>query len=348
MAELPPQERLQLSEAEKANICFVSGEGNPELAAKVADGVGVEQGEITTTWHKDREPLVRIEETINEKHVVLFQSHLRQDGRSPSDLFMQTLGMIDSAAAGSPSRIILAVPYMFGARSDQEHERREAVFAKVAMFALKNLRSEEGVKRTILTIDHHAPNAVREYPSSFNISAQGLIGKRIKSIMDENPDEEYVVLSPDEGHLKAVRGQANKLGLDVIPMEKVKDKTGGVHRPLDTILGVRGKTAIMLDDMIDTAGTLISGAEVANKSGARKIIAAATHPVYSGDAVEDLANSPIGLLIVTDSIKNLEAERKLADKQEVISIADLVGQATITASTGRGSYSALSNGSNGR
>lgn len=349
MPELAPsQQEDYLTPAEEAGIYLAVGDGNRPLGEAVAREMGIALGSLEVKWHGDGEPFARIDETITKKTAILMQSHYSANGLSPSDLFMQHLGMIKSAAARDPAAMIVASPYTFGARSEKEEERSEAAYAVVALDSLKDVARADGVKRTLVTVDHHAPSRLTNYDPAYNISVQSLIIEAFREkIVGER--EDYVLLSPDKGHTKQNSKNAKSLGLEVVDLEKVRDANDStkIWRPKSRIQKLKGKKVFVLDDMVGSANTAVSAAEVAEASGAAELYLGATHLVLPDGAIDRLDKSPFNEVFGTNTIDVAWAEREL-QKLTVLHVEKMLAKAFIRMITGRGSVSEVSAGSNGR
>jgi len=198
----------------------------------------------------------------------------------------------------------------------------------------------------IVSIDMHSAQTQATFNGPFDhLTAEPLLQAALKKRVKADPSQ-YVVVSPDGGRAKVAEEYANELGVPVVHMTKSRDKTDSskIKRP-ESLDGVSGLICLMIDDMIDTAGTLVSAAETLKRSGAASIIACATHGLFSNPALERLKNSPIDSLIVTNSVPQGHAKKALGKRLEVLSIAPLLGMTLLEVAT-RGSVSKIFNDRN--
>ena len=224
--------------------------------------------------------------------------------------------MIDAANRASAKRITAVMPYFGYARQDRKDQPRVAISAKL----VANLISVTGVDR-VLTMDLHNPSI----QGFFDIPFDHLYGSVIllDGLKKDNMDE-IVVVAPDIGSSKRARAYANRLGCDLALVDKKRSGPNQIETV--TLIGdVQGKDVVLVDDMIDTAGTLCSAAELLSQSGAREVIASCTHPILSGNAVVRIQESAIMKLIVSDTIHMPEEKRR--DMIEIYSSAPLFGEA---------------------
>mmetsp|Transcript_6648 Transcript_6648/g.16231 ORF Transcript_6648/g.16231 Transcript_6648/m.16231 type:complete len:408 (+) Transcript_6648:223-1446(+) len=292
-----------------------SGSCNEPLALEVANYLGMELGEIDIKKFADGETYVQLQESIRGCDVFLIQS------TSPpcNDNLMELLIMIDACKRASARNITAVIPYFGYARADRKASGREAITAKL----VANLLTEAGADR-VLSLDLHSLQCV----GYFDIPVDHVFGQPVllEYLLSKGfNDEELVVVSPDVGGVARARAFAKLL--NDAPLAIIdKRRTGhNVAEVMNVIGDIEGKVAIMVDDMIDTAGTITKGAEVLVNEGAKGVIACATHPVFSGPAVERLSSGCFQEVIVTNSIPPVSKPGEFP-QLTVLSVANLLGE----------------------
>ena len=287
---------------------------NRPLAEKIAEEVGVELGKSSVTQFSDGEIQVNIEESIRGCHVYVVQST-----SSPvNDNLMELLIMIDALKRASAKTINVVMPYYGYARQDRKARAREPITAKL----VANMIEKAGATR-LLTLDLHAS----QIQGFFDIPVDHLMGAPLiadyfleKGICGDD----VVVVSPDHGGVTRARKLAEFLKAPIAIIDKRRPKAN-VAEVMNIIGKVDGKTCVIIDDMIDTAGTITLAANALKEAGAKQVYASCTHPVLSGPAMQRIQDSAIEHLVVTDSIY-LTDERKI-DKIDEISVGELMGDA---------------------
>ncbi|MGM0165219.1 ribose-phosphate pyrophosphokinase 1 [Enterococcus sp. AZ135] len=287
---------------------------NRPLAEKIAEEVGVELGKSSVNQFSDGEIQVNIEESIRGCHVYVVQST-----SSPvNDNLMELLIMIDALKRASAKTINVVMPYYGYARQDRKARAREPITAKL----VANMIEKAGATR-LLTLDLHAS----QIQGFFDIPVDHLMGAPLiadyfleKGICGDD----VVVVSPDHGGVTRARKLAEFLKAPIAIIDKRRPKAN-VAEVMNIIGKVDGKTCVIIDDMIDTAGTITLAANALKEAGAKKVYASCTHPVLSGPAMQRIQDSAIEHLVVTDSIY-LSDERKI-DKIDEISVGELMGDA---------------------
>jgi ribose-phosphate pyrophosphokinase len=275
------------------------GRTSGELAAKIAGKLGLDLGQVTLKTFTDGEVYCRYEESIRGADVFLVQSTCanEQEGMSPNDALMELLTMADAAQGASAHRIIAVMPWYGYARQDKKSSPREPITARIVAKALEAV----GVDR-VLTMDLHAG----QVQGFFHIPVDHMTAMPMLTQWFADQDfgsEELVIVSPDAGRVKVARNFARKLGTHWAVMEK--ERPAQQVAEIGYVVGdVKGKTAVLTDDMIDTAGTLCAAARTVLEEGAARVIASATHAVFSGPAYERLAYEASGIdrIVVTDTI----------------------------------------------
>ncbi|MGX7419952.1 ribose-phosphate diphosphokinase [Carnobacterium gallinarum] len=287
---------------------------NRPLAEKIAKEVGVELGKLSVDQFSDGEIRINIEESIRGDHVYIVQST-----SSPvNDNLMELLIMIDALKRASAKTINLVIPYYGYARQDRKARSREPITAKL----VANMITAAGADR-ILTLDLHAS----QIQGFFDLPVDHLMGAPLLANYFLNHDianEDVVVVSPDHGGVTRARKLAEFLKAPIAIIDKRRPKAN-VAEVMNIIGNVEGKKCILIDDMIDTAGTITLAAGALEAAGATEVYACCTHPVLSGPALQRIQDSAIKQLIVTDSIY-LPDDRK-CEKIVEISVGVLMGDA---------------------
>jgi ribose-phosphate pyrophosphokinase len=313
VAEMPLRQKTQ--PGSNTSFKVFSGTANPELAKEVADYVGTDLGHIKITPFSDGEIYVQIQESVRGVDCFLIQPTC-----SPvNENLMELLILLDAFKRASAGRITVVMPYYGYARQDRKAAGREAITAKL----VADLLTTAGANR-VVALDLHAPQIM----GFFNILVDHLYASPV--LLDwisnsEIPKEDLVVVSPDVGGVGRARAFAKKLNDSPIAIIDKRRNAANVAEVLSVVGDVKNKVAIMVDDMVDTAGTLVKGAELLKREGATSIYACATHGVLSGPAFERIENSPIEQLIVTNSIP--VEQGKLNKKIQQVSVARLLGEA---------------------
>ena len=291
---------------------LLTGTANRALAEEVAGYLGVPVADMLVTQFSDGEVRVKINESIRGADVYVFQSL-----SYPSDQhIMELLLIVDALRRSSAGRITAVIPYFAYARQDRQDKPRTPVSARV----VADIISVVGTER-VVTVDLHSP----QIQGFFSIPVDHLSAMPVlydylrKNVILEDP----VVVSPDAGGVERARQLANKLGCGIAIIYKRRPEPNRA-KVLDVVGTIEGKDAIIIDDLIDTAGTMVSASEMLISRGARKVIACATHGVLSGPAIERLTNSPIEQVILTNTIP---LEDKTFSKLKVVSIAPLIAEA---------------------
>lgn len=284
-------------------ITIFSGRSNPALAADVAAQCGQASGAITIKNFADGEIYVKYEESIRGTDLFIIQST-----PPPADHWMELLLMVDAAKRASAARITAVIPYFGYARQDRKDVPRVSIAAKLCA----NLLHRAGVDR-ILTMDLHAP----QIQGFFDVPVDHLYGSRLFiEYMREVNVADLVVVAPDVGASKRARAYASLLQCDMAIIDKRRPRQNEVE-VMNVIGTVEGKNVLIVDDLIDTAGTLTRAAQALRDKGALDIVAACTHPLLSGPAYERIDASPLTRLLVTNTI----ALQQHSDKIEVLNVA---------------------------
>src|SRR5690606_12324380 len=287
---------------------------NEDLASSIAKQIGVPLGNSLVTTFSDGEISVNIYETVRGSDVFVVQSTC-----SPvNDNLMELLIMIDAFKRASAARITAVIPYYGYARQDRKTKARDPITAKL----VADLITSAGADR-VLTMDLHAA----QIQGFFDIPVDHLRGVPVLAqyfIEKGFEGDDLVVVSPDLGSVTRARSFAHRLNAPLAIIDKRRTKVN-VAEVMNILGDVEGKRAILIDDLIDTAGTITQGASALIEKGAKEIYACCTHGVLSGPAIERIASSPIEKLVITDTIP-LTPEKQI-DKIEVLSVAPLFAEA---------------------
>lgn len=289
-----------------------SGNANPELAKEIADYLGLQVSDAFVGKFNNGEVQVMIEESVRGKDVFIVQP----TSAPVNDNMMELLIMVDALKRASARHITAVVPYYGYARQDRKTRGREPITAKL----MADLMSTAGVTRMV-TIDLHAG----QIQGFFDIPVDHLVGASILAkYIKEKQMEDVIVVSPDLGGVTRARDLADRIGAPIAIIEKRRPKPG-VAEVMNLIGSVEGKNAVIVDDIVDTAGSLCEGAKALHKFGAKSVLACCTHGVLTDPAIERIQNSDINELIITNTIP-LPKEKQI-DKITVLSVAPLLGEA---------------------
>ncbi|HDM9245094.1 TPA: ribose-phosphate diphosphokinase, partial [Listeria innocua] len=288
---------------------------NRELAEEIAKEVGIELGKSSVTHFSDGEIQINIEESIRGCHVYVIQSTSNPVNQN----LMELLIMIDALKRASAATINIVMPYYGYARQDRKARSREPITAKL----VANLIETAGATRMI-TLDMHAP----QIQGFFDIPIDHLNAVRLLSdyFSERHLGDDLVVVSPDHGGVTRARKMADRLKAPIAIIDKRRPRPN-VAEVMNIVGNVEGKVCIIIDDIIDTAGTITLAAKALREAGATKVYACCSHPVLSGPAMKRIEDSPIEKLVVTNSIAL--PEEKWIDKMEQLSVAALLGEAIV-------------------
>ncbi|UOR10689.1 ribose-phosphate diphosphokinase [Halobacillus amylolyticus] len=287
---------------------------NPELAEEIAENIGTELGKCTVTRFSDGEIQINIDESIRGCDVYVVQSTCAPVNQH----IMELLIMIDALKRASASTINIVMPYYGYARQDRKARAREPITAKL----VANLLETAGASRVIM-LDLHAP----QIQGFFDMPIDHLVGVPILSdYFEEKNFDDVVIVSPDHGGVTRARKMADRLKAPIAIIDKRRPRPN-VAEVMNIVGNIEGKTAIMIDDIIDTAGTITLAANALVENGAKDVYACCTHPVLSGPAIERIDNSNIKELVVTNTIPL--GEDKTSEKITQLSVAPLISEAII-------------------
>jgi len=312
-ATLTPQPALTTAVTDNNRLRLFSGSANVPLSQEVAHALGMELGPMIRKRFADGELYIQVQESIRGCDVFLIQPSCQP----VNDHLMELLIMIDACRRASARQITAVIPYYGYARADRKTAGRESITAKL----VANLITEAGASR-ILAMDLHSAQIQGYFDIPFDhvygspVLLDYLVSKQLSDI---------VVVSPDVGGVARARAFAKKLDDAPLAIIDKRRQAHNVAEVLNVIGDVKGKTAVLVDDMIDTGGTISQGAKLLREEGARQVYACATHAVFSPPAVERLStNGLFEEVIVTNTIPVPESDR--FEQLKVLSVADLLGE----------------------
>jgi ribose-phosphate pyrophosphokinase len=306
--------RPVIEERSLAGMKLFAGNAHRELAHRVADHLGLELGRLTSTKFSDGEIRIMVDESARGNDVFLLQPTCAP----ANDTLMELLIMLDAFRRASARRITVVMPYYGYARQDKKIKPREPVTARL----VADLITGAGAGR-VVCVDLHA----EQIQGFFNVPVDHLYaGPIIGRYMIEQGyiEEDVVVVSPDVAGVGRARALAEMLKSPIAIIAKRRPEPNKVDI-VEIIGDVEGKKCVMIDDMIDTGGSVIQGAEALLKRGATEVVASCTHPVFSGNATQRLQDSVIKRIITLDTIP-IPAE-KMVPKMTVLPVAPLIGEA---------------------
>ena len=287
------------------------GRSNPFLAENIAKNFGKSVGNLTIKNFSDGELWVKYEENIRGTDVFIIQST-----NAPAENMLELLILLDAAKRASAWRITAVIPYFGYARQDRKDQPRVSISAKLAA----NLITQAGADR-ILTMDLHTPQIQGFFDIPFDhLYAATIFADHIKAM--NIPD--LIVASPDVGGISLARSYARRFGCDFVMLDKYR--MGHNICEVTRLIGdVNGKNVFLVDDLVDTAGTLVNGTKILKEKGAKNIYVACTHAILSGNSIKKIQDSPIDKIFFTDSL--IIDDSKLIDKIEILSASGLLADA---------------------
>ena len=290
-----------------------SGNANDQLAKQVAKHLDIKLGKATVGSFSDGETMVELLENVRGKDVFILQSI----SRPTNDNLMEIMVMVDALRRSSAARITAAIPYLGYSRQDRRpRSARVAITAKVVATMLTSV----GVNR-LLTMDLHSD----QIQGFFEIPVDNIYATPVllEDLVKQN-HKDAVIVSPDVGGVVRARACAKILGSNLAIIDKRRPKPN-VSEVMNIIGDVPGRTCIIIDDIVDTANTLCEAALALKKQGAKKVVAYATHPIFSGDAIKSINNSELDEIVITDTI-TLEQNAKNTKKIRQLSVAGLLAE----------------------
>ncbi len=309
------------------SLMVFSGNANPKLALSVTQHLNIPLGRATVNRFSDGEVAVEINENVRGQDVFVLQSTCAPT----NDNLMELMIMVDALRRASARRITAAIPYYGYARQDRRpRSARVAISAKVVV----NMLQSVGVDR-VLTMDLHAD----QIQGFFDIPVDNIYSTPV--LLNDILAHQYpnlMVVSPDVGGVVRARAMAKALDVDLAIIDKRRPRAN-VAEIMNIIGEVKGRTCVITDDIVDTAGTLCNAASALKERGAVRVLAYAAHPVLSGNAVDRITNSPLDELVITDTIP-LRPEAEACPKIRQLSCAALIGE-TISRIANESSVSSL-------
>lgn len=287
---------------------------NPQLAKEIVDHIGIPLGNSEVVRFSDGEVQIKLNESVRGADVFVIQS----TSAPVNQHLMELLVMVDALKRASAKSINVVIPYYGYARQDRKARARDPITAKL----VANLIETSGAHR-VIAMDLHAT----QIQGFFDIPVDHLLGVPILSKYFMEKDlEDIVVVSPDHGGVTRARKMAERLEAPIAIIDKRRPEPN-VAEVMNIVGNIEGRTAILIDDMIDTAGTITLAANALMESGAKAVYACCTHPVLSGPAIERIQNSQIKELIVTNTIAL--SPDKYISKIKMLSVAPIIGEAII-------------------
>src|SRR3954471_7079968 len=295
-------------------LMLFAGRANPELAAKIADKLGVGLGGVTLKTFSNGEVYCRYEESIRGADVFIVQPTCGNPamGVNANDALMELLEMIEAAVGASAHRVIAVMPWYGYSRQDKKSAPREPISARLVARMLEAAGADR-----VLTMDLHAG----QVQGFFNVPCDHMTAlMMLTQYFDDLGLQDLVVVAPDAGRVKLNKKFASKIGAELAILDK--ERPAQQVAEIGYVIGdVKGRTAILVDDIIDTAGTLKAAAHTVRDEGAERVFAAATHPVFSGNAYENLEEAGFEKIVVTDTIP---LRPGAPENIQVLSCADLL------------------------
>ncbi|WP_297376691.1 ribose-phosphate pyrophosphokinase [uncultured Helcococcus sp.] len=295
-------------------VVLYTGSSNKKLAKDISDELGLRLGNLTISRFADGEIHVRINETVRGRDVFLIQP----TSEPANETIMETLIIVDALRRASAHKINVVMPYYGYARQDRKSKGREPITAKL----VTNLIEAAGADR-VVSVDLHAAQIQGFFDIPFDhLTARPVIAEYFEKVIEENNEHDWVVVSPDLGGVTRARLLADVLHLPIAIIEKFRPRPNE-SAVLNVIGEFKGKNCIIIDDIIDTAGTIVNAVETLKSEGAKDVYIAATHGVLSGSALERINNSSVKECIITDTIfhENIEEEN---EKITVLSLAPMI------------------------
>jgi ribose-phosphate pyrophosphokinase len=300
--------------AKNGSIKLIAGNSNPALAQAVADGIGVSLTKGVVRRFADMEIFVEIQENVRGSDAYILQS----TSFPANDHLMELLIITDALRRSSARRITAVIPYFGYARQDRKSGSRTPISAKL----VANLITQAGVDR-VMTLDLHAA----QIQGFFDIPTDNLYASpvMVRDIRDRFDTTKLMVVSPDVGGVVRARGLAKRINTPLAILDKRRERPGE-SEVMNVIGDVDGYTCILIDDIVDSGGTLVNAADALHANGAKDVYAYITHGVLSGGAVTRISSSRLKELVITDSIMPTEAIRN-APNIRTLSIAGLISEA---------------------
>ena len=297
-----------------ANLMLFSGNSNPELAAEIAQHLGTTVSRSIVSQFSDGEINVEINDNVRGRDVFIIQSTCAPTNKNLMELVL----MIDAMRRASAGRITAVVPYFGYARQDRRvRSVRVPISAKVVADMINNV----GISR-VVTVDLHS----EQIQGFFDCAVENVYGAPVllNDIQKQNY-QDLIVVSPDIGGVVRARAVAKQLNTDLAIIDKRRPEANQAQ-VMNIIGDVSGRTCLLVDDIVDTAGTLCKAADALKEQGAKEVVAYCTHPVLSGNALDNLADSQLDTLVVTNSIP-LNQDAQNSDKIRNLSLGQMLAEA---------------------
>lgn len=297
-----------------ADLMVFTGNANPELARRTVAQLGIPMGDACVSHFSDGEISIEINENVRGRDVFVIQPTCAPT----NDNIMEMLLIVDALHRASAGRITAVVPYFGYARQDRRvRSSRVPISAKV----VADMMASVGVDR-MLTVDLHS----EQIQGFFDIAVDNVYGSSVLlADIEQQNFEDLIVVSPDIGGVVRARAVAKQLGTDLAIIDK-RRPSANVAEVMNLIGDVEGRTCLLVDDMVDTAGTLCKAADALKAYGAKKVIAYITHPILSGPAVERITASQLDELVVTDSVP-LSAEASACPRVRQLTLSTMLAEA---------------------
>ncbi len=301
------------TEKQIGNLKLFTGNANPELAQEIAEYLSVQLGNAQVKHFSDGEISIMIDESVRGSDAYIIQPTCTPVNNN----LMELLIMVDALRRASAKRITAVLPYYGYARQDRKSRGREPITAKL----VANLITQAGARR-VLAMDLHA----QQIQGFFDIPVDNLMAMDLLADYYKHKEvDNLVVVSPDMGGVARARNLAERIGVPLAIIDKRRPRPN-VSEVMNIIGDIEGKEVILVDDMIDTAGTITNGAQALMDRGAKCVDACCTHAVLSGPAIERIEKSPIQELVTTNTIPLGD---KKCDKIKVLSVAPIIGEAIL-------------------
>ena len=304
---------MQPTAPAKPDFMLFTGNANPALAAEIAHNLSTELGAVDVGRFSDGEVTVELKQNVRAREVFVIQSTCAPTNEN----LMELLIMVDALKRASAERISAVIPYFGYARQDRRpRSARVPITAKV----VANMLQAVGVQR-LLTMDLHAD----QIQGFFDIPVDNVYAAPVLlADLDKQKHDDLMVVSPDVGGVVRARAFAKRMECDLAIIDKRRPKAN-VSEVMNIIGEVEGRTCVIMDDIVDTAGTLTKAAQALKEQGATRVVAYCTHPVLSGGAVKRIEDSAMDELVVTDTIP-LSKEAQGCKKIRVLSVAGLLAE----------------------